>query len=313
MAEFKDQKRPLGRGLGSLLGGDLSATEEESQPVAATTAAPVEKEIPDDQRIWTLDIEWLAPNLYQPRKEFVAEKIKELSQSVKEKGILQPIVARKISHNNYEIIAGERRWRAAQLAGLQKVPVILKEVRNQESLELALIENIQRHDLNPIEEAEAYQKLADEFDLSQEEISKKVGKERATVANCLRLLGLSPEVKQMLVNGELTAGHGKALLVLTDPAKQRELAKRITSERLTVRAAEKLVQGVQQRRKDLDEPRGESGGVNIAANLVKGLQEDLIKKLQTKVEISYQKGQGAINIKFYNDEDLTRIIDQIKS
>ena len=196
----------------------------------------------DGQRVWMIDIEKLTGNVYQPRKIFLPEKIQELSASIKEKGILQPIVARRLGDDLFEIIAGERRWRAAQAAGLRSVPVILKEVENQESLELALIENLQRHDLNPIEEAEAFHQLSREFSLSQQEIAQKVGKDRATVANALRLLTLAPEVRQMLSSGELTTGHAKALLALPDLEKQKLLARKITSERLTVRAAEKLVQ-----------------------------------------------------------------------
>ncbi|MDZ4677304.1 MAG: ParB/RepB/Spo0J family partition protein [Oligoflexia bacterium] len=319
MAESKEpQKRSLGRGLSSLFGDDVVdefRSTPPGTPLVAPLSAPIKQaltaefadNIPDNQRVWQIDIEKLAANVYQPRKQFVSEKIQELAASIKEKGILQPIVARKIGQDQFEIIAGERRWRAAQLAGLQKVPVILKEVQNQESLELALIENLQRHDLNPIEEGEAFQQLCDEFGLSQQEVAQKVGKDRATVANTLRLLGLSPEVKQMLAQGEISAGHAKALLALTDPIKQRELAKKITSEKLTVRAAEKLVQTATKR-----SANAQGLEVNVAAKLVKGLQDDLAKTLGTKVEIAYNKGQGTISVKFYSDEDLTRIIERIK-
>lgn len=335
MAEIKEQKKSLGRGLGSLLGdsyiddfkatlpasftpappqGTKPAATAASAPVAATSGGMASTKIqntapavPEHQRVWDIDIEKIIPNEFQPRKTFVAEKIADLTASIKEKGILQPITVRKKGLDKFEIIAGERRWRAAQAAGLEKVPAIIKAVDDQESLELALIENLQRHDLNPIEEAEAYQQLADEFYLSQEEISKKVGKQRATVANTLRLLSLEKSVKEMLVSGELTPGHAKALLALNDQSKQKELAKKITSEKLTVRAAEKLIQSQAKRKTDtLDQ-------VNVAASLVKGLEEDLTKKLGTKVEISYNKGQGNIAIRFYSDEDLTRIIERIKN
>jgi ParB family chromosome partitioning protein len=265
--------------------------------------------VPDNQRIWQVDIEKIGANPFQPRRLFDTEKLKELSESIREKGILQPIIARRITNDSFEIIAGERRWRAAQLAGVAKVPVILKEVANQESLELALIENIQRHDLNPIEEAEAYRRLADEFSLSQQEVSQKVGKDRATVANSLRLLGLPKDVKDMLSRGEISTGHAKVLLALNDPAKQSELAKKINSEKLTVRAAEKLVQAVARRQG----AAGEHLNIDVSASLVKGLQDDLTKILGTKVEIAYQGGKGNINIRFYTDEDLTRIIERIKN
>ncbi len=313
MAESKEPvKRSLGRGLGSLLGDDVfenfTVTPPVAAPKSAVTILTPPQTIPDTQRIWSLDIEKLTGNVYQPRKLFAPEKLAELSASIKEKGILQPIVARRIDADHFEIIAGERRWRAAQAAGLKKVPVILKEVEDQESLELALIENLQRHDLNPIEEAEAYQQLANEFSLGQQEIAQKVGKDRVTVANSLRLLNLTPEVRQMLVQGEITTGHAKVLLALNDPTKQKALAKKITGEKLTVRAAEKLVQGTLKRN------ASDAAGfqMDVAGKLVKGLEEDLAKTLGTKVEILYNKGKGSIAIRFYSDDDLTRIIEKIK-
>ena len=319
MSEAKElSKRPLGRGLGSLLGD--GALENFTMTAPATSpagASEIKGTLSGDvvpagegQRVWMIDIEKLTGNVYQPRKVFVTEKIQELAASIKEKGILQPIVARRLGSQSFEIIAGERRWRAAQMAGLQSVPVILKDVENQESLELALIENLQRHDLNPIEEAEAFHQLSKEFTLSQQEIAQKVGKDRATVANALRLLALPQEVKQMLSSGELTSGHAKALLALSDPDKQKLLARKITSEKLTVRAAEKLVQGAAHHRKE-----GGPGAltINVAAKLVEGLQEDLTKTLGTKVEIQYNGGKGNISIRFYSDEDLTRIIEKIKN
>src|SRR5271163_2651085 len=179
MAEMikENTKRSLGRGLGSLLGDDVIENFKVTPPVSApaNVLAPPPV-VTDTQRIWTVDIEKLTGNVYQPRKLFAPEKLQELAASIKEKGILQPIVARKLDGDHFEIIAGERRWRAAQAAGLKKVPIILKEADDQESLELALIENLQRHDLNPIEEAEAYQQLANEFSLNQQEIAQKVGK-----------------------------------------------------------------------------------------------------------------------------------------
>jgi ParB family chromosome partitioning protein len=306
MAEIKDmQKKPLGRGLGSLLGDDF--LDEAPKAKTEVIIQKVETAIPENQRIWEVDIEKITPNEFQPRKTFVAEKLAELTASIKEKGILQPIVVRKTAPDKFELIAGERRWRAAQAAGLHKVPVIIKNVQNQESLELALIENIQRHDLNPIDEAEAYQQLAQQFLLSQAEIAQKVGKERATVANALRLLSLEPSVRQMLINGEITTGHAKALLAMPDQSKQKELAKKITSEKLTVRAAEKIIQASQKKKGSADDL-----DIDVSLRLIKGLQDDLIKALGTKVEINYNGGKGTVAIKFYSDEDLTRIIERIK-
>jgi ParB family chromosome partitioning protein len=330
MAETKEMKRSLGRGLGSLLGDDLVdefrstgpiTTTFQTAGIGATSAAseavtlqapiaPTVEPVNMQAGVWLVDIEKIMPNVYQPRKIFAPEKLQELAASIKEKGIIQPIVVRKIAPDQFELIAGERRWRAAQVAGLDRVPVIVKDVEDQESLELALIENLQRHDLNPIEEAEAYQRLAAEFSLNQSEIAQKVGKDRATVANAIRLLGLSEEVRMMLSTGELTAGHAKALLALNDPSKQKELAKKITSEKLTVRAAEKLVQTAVKRTSKLDVLSADG---ELKARLVKGLQDDLTKALGTKVEIHYHNGQGNIYIKFYSDEDLSRITEKIKN
>jgi len=304
----KEAKRTsLGRGLGSLLGDDVFSDTSRLTAGAPPTAV-AEGDFSDKTRIWQVDIDRISPNQYQPRKEFLPEKIQELAASIKEKGILQPILVRR-SGERYEIIAGERRWRAAQAAGLHRVPVIILEAKNQESLELALIENIQRHDLNPLEEADAYEQLINEFGLTQQEVATKVGKERATVANTLRLLSLPQEVKQLISNGELSVGHAKALMALQDPIKQKELAKRIQSEKLTVRAAEKLIQTMDKRRSVAGTALAH---MDVAKQLVQGLSEDLRKTLGTKVEIMYNAGRGKIEVAFYSDDDLNRIIERIK-
>lgn len=324
----KNQPRGLGRGLGSLFGDDASEkkvpraiieTKEEQASVAkapeAKAAEPVaekevvkEEKIPEESRIWMVDVAKLKTNNYQPRKYFDKEKIQELSLSIKEQGILQPIVARKSITGNYEIIAGERRWRAAQQAGLHEVPVILKEMDDQKSLELALIENIQRENLNPMEEAEAYEQLIREFNLTQSQVSEKVGKDRATVANSLRLLTLAPEVKNMLIQGEITAGHAKALLVIVDHEKQKEVAKKIASEKLTVRAAEKLVKGAAKNKeaKEMNEDE------KLSHELAQLMAEDLQKALGTKVKIDYNQGAGKLTIAFYSDAELNQITERIK-
>ena len=327
MAEItKETKRTsLGRGLGSLFGDDIfddspaktaspnnhpAQSAEQTRPQPAAELKESDSAI-DQSRIWQVDIERLIPNQFQPRKEFSVEKIQELTASIKEKGILQPILVRR-SGDRYEIIAGERRWRASQAAGLHRVPVIVHAAKNQESLELALIENIQRHDLNPLEEALGYEQLINEFGLTQQEVATKVGKDRATVANMLRLLTLPQEVKLLISNGEISVGHAKALLALQDPIKQKELAKRIHSEKLTVRAAEKLIQSMDRRRSHAGEGASALAQLDVAKQLVQGLSEDLRKTLGTKVEIVYNSGRGKIDISFYSDDDLNRIIERIK-
>ncbi len=334
------QQKGLGRGLGSLFGSELakvefkdldsSKEENKSEPIKAKSILPdpvvykkeepakesekviaapvtlVATEIPEENRIWNMAIEKLIINNFQPRKHFDKEKIQELSNSIKEQGILLPIVARKTIKGEYEIIAGERRWRAAQLAGLHEVPVILKDIDDQKSLELALIENIQRENLNAIEEAEAFERLAKEFNLTQQQISEKVGKDRTTITNILRLLSLAPEVKNMVIMGELSTGHAKALLAITDPVKQREVAKKIASEKLTVRAAEKLAKSAT-RTKDTSSKTDE-----VTDQLITMMGDDLQKALGTKVKIDYSKGIGKISVFFYSDSELTQISERFK-
>ena len=258
-----------------------------------------------DQRIWDIAVDKILPHKKQPRQVFDKQKLLELSQSIKEKGILQPVIVRKRSENVFELIAGERRWRAAQQAGLHSVPAIIKEVKDQESLELALIENIQRHDLNPIDEAEAYQRLQDEYGLTQNQVAEKVGKDRTTVANSLRLLALCVDVRNMLISGELSVGHAKVLLAVTDFNLQKKIAKKITSQNLTVRATERLVKNHQVRRKPSD--------TQGTSSLVQTLSNDLQKTLGRKVEIDYKDGKGCLRIYFYSNDELNEISEKLKT
>ncbi|MES2768420.1 MAG: ParB/RepB/Spo0J family partition protein [Bdellovibrionota bacterium] len=320
--EKNNQSKGLGRGLGSLFGSELSQDDAKSVlsnlseekkaetfVVEAPAHAPVvvapAAQISDEDRIWQIPVEKLKINNFQPRKHFDKEKITELSLSIKEQGILQPIVARRSIKGDFEIIAGERRWRAAQAAGLLEVPVILKDIDDQKSLELALIENIQRENLNAIEEAEAYEQLAREFSLTQQQISEKVGKERATVANSLRLLTLVPEVRNMIITGEITAGHAKALLAITDPAAQKAVAKKIASEKLTVRAAEKLIRSANKTKEAQSKDE-------TTESLISLMAEDIQKILGTKVKIDYTDGAGKISIFFYSDAEFNQITDKLK-
>lgn len=268
-----------------------------------------DQKIPEGSRIWRISIEKVIPNQYQPRQHFDKEKVEELSASIKEQGILQPIVARKTKDQKFEIISGERRWRAAQMAGLTEVPVIIKNVEDKTSLELALIENIQRANLNPMEEAEAYQRLADDFSMTQEQIAKKVGKKRASVANTLRLLSLSPEVRTYLIEGKVSQGHAKALLSVGDPIKQRELASRIVSEKLSVRAAEALAAQTQ-----VSKPvnNTQKVGDEISNKLAAGIAADLQKLMGTKVKIDYSGGKGKIQVMFYTDDQFNSIVEGMK-
>ncbi|GJM15752.1 MAG: chromosome partitioning protein ParB [Thermodesulfobacteriota bacterium] len=244
------------------------------------------------------------PNSSQPRKEFDEEAIGELANSIKEKGILQPLVVRTVE-NGYEIIAGERRWRAAQRAGVTRVPVIIKEASDREVMELALIENLQREDLNPIEEAVAYQHLIDEFELTHEDVSRQIGKERSTITNQLRLLKLPDEAKAALIAGDITSGHARAILSIESPAEAREALKAIQKQRLSVRNTEQLIKKISKRKKK--ETATEPEDIYL-----KQILDELKNVLSTQVRIVDKQGKGKIEIDYYSSDELERLISLLK-
>lgn len=247
----------------------------------------------------------LKPNMFQPRKDFDEETISELASSIKEKGILQPLVVRTIS-GGYEIIAGERRWRAAQRAGITRVPVIIKEATDREVLELALIENLQREDLNPIEEAVAYQQLIDEFELTHEDVSRQIGKDRSTITNQLRLLKLPEEAKKALIAGDITAGHARAILSIESSAEAREALKAIQKQKLSVRKTEQLIQNISKRKKKDAKPRSDD-------IYIRQITDELKKSLSTQVRIVGKQGKGKIEIDYYSNEELERLTSILKA
>ena len=278
-------KRGLGRGLDALL-GDVAAAKETASPSHA------------------LPIEHLQRGKFQPRKDMNAEKLQELADSIKAQGIIQPIVVRKLDQDKYEIVAGERRWRAAQLAGLQQVPVVVKDIDDRATMAIALIENIQRQDLNPLEEAEALRRLLDEFTMTHQQIADAVGKSRVTVTNLLRLMDLQPEVKKLLVSGQLEMGHARALLGL-EGTKQVIAAQKIAREGLTVRMAEKLVKDAQ------TEPKPQKAKAVDHDTL--RLQNELTEKLGAKVVIDHKdNGAGKLVITYASLEELDGILEQIR-
>ena len=248
------------------------------------------------------------PNREQPRKNFDEDALLELAESIKQFGLLQPILVQD-RKDYYEIIAGERRWRAAKLAGLKEVPVIIKNLTEQEIVEIALIENIQREDLNPIEEALAYKKLLEEFNLKQDEVAERVSKSRTAVTNSMRLLKLSDDVQRMIIDEMITTGHARALLAIADPEQQYLLAQRIFDEKLSVREIEKIV-------KNMGKPAKEKKEKNIDENLqviYQDISEKLKVKLGTKVNVvPKENGSGKIEIEFYSHDELDRILSQIK-
>lgn len=311
-------KRGLGKGLGVLFGDEVA---QEDTPVVkrerktATKKAETNKdkeivekivEVPVEQK---LKISLIEPNSSQPRKKFDEEGLQELANSIKEFGILQPLLVQQ-KDDHYEIIAGERRWRAAKLAGLVEVPVLIREYDKQRTMEIALIENVQRADLNPIEEAMAYQRLIQEFELTQEEIANRVSKNRATITNSMRLLKLDQRVQQFLVDGQISSGHARALLGLDDGEKQYQAAKRIIQESLSVRDVEKLVKLLNRPEKEKKQPEN---GPDI--NLIYRQIEDKLKTIMgTKVIINRKdKNKGRIEIEYYSQEELERLIELMES
>ena len=252
-------------------------------------------------------ITMVEPNREQPRRKFDEDALQELADSIKQFGVLQPLVVQD-RKNHYEIIAGERRWRASKLAGLKEVPVIIKDYTEQEIVEISLIENIQREDLNAIEEANAYKELAEKFNLKQDEIAEKVSKSRSEITNSMRLLKLCPEVQQMIVDEMLSKGHARTLLAVDDPAKQYELAQRAFDEKLSVRDVEKLV-------KQLDKPVKEKPVTDEKLQIFyNDVAEKLKKVLGTKVTINGKgNGAGSFNIEFYSTDDFDKIVDKLNN
>ena len=252
-------------------------------------------------------IEEVIPNRSQPRKRFDESKLQELAESIKRNGILEPLLVRKVEQG-YEIIVGERRWRAAQKAGLKEVPVLLKEVEGREALEISLIENLQRENLNPIEEAVGYRRLIEEFDINQEEVGTRVGKDRTTVANTLRLLKLPPEVIEQLIQNHITSGHARAILSLETKEKQKEFCTVIIQKGLSVRETESLAKRWAGRPKRGAASQAIKGEVTSQLN---ALQDTLRQRLATKVQIVPKGKKGKIEIEYYSFEDLDRIVEAI--
>lgn len=281
------QKRGLGRGLSALI---------PDEPIQET------KVNDDTDNITNVEISLIEPNINQPRKEFGPEALQEMSESIKKYGVLQPIIVRKVV-DGYQIIAGERRWRASKEAGLKEIPCIIKDVEEIVTAEIAITENIQREDLNAIEEAMAYKSLIDKYDLTQEQVSKSVGKSRPYIANLLRLLTLDERVIILISNGEISTGHGKALLQLNDKGKQYEVADLIVEKELSVRATEKLIKELN------DNTKVKGKEIKDKDPNVIYIEDSLRKLLGTKVNINVGKNKGKIEIEYYNNEDLDRILD----
>ncbi len=310
MATGKKTNRGLGKGLGALF-ADTSVSKNPTAK-AETTGGNENKIITDDKQKSgeaIVSIALVVPNAGQPRKEFNKELLDELTESVKQYGVLQPLIVKK-KGTTYEIIAGERRWRAAQAAGLKEIPVVIRDYSKQEAMEISIIENVQRADLNPIEEAKAYSMLMNDYNLTQEDVAAKVSKNRATIANTLRLLKLDDEVQNMMIEGVLTSGHARALLSIEDKDKQRELAREVVDKNLSVREIEKYIKQLKTAPK-AKKKKDEDKSLDIYYNQY---EDKLRSKLGTKVHINRKdKNKGRIEIDYYSTSELERIMDLIDS
>ena len=287
--------RGLGKGLDLLIPNTVGETKKEKE----------KSKTKEDAGQVVVKITQVEPNREQPRKNFDEDSLQELADSIKQFGLLRPILVQD-KEDHYEIIAGERRWRAAKLAGLKEVPVIIRKYSKQEIVEISLIENIQREDLNPIEEAQAYKRLLNEFHLKQDEVAERVSKSRTAVTNSMRLLKLCDEVQQMLIDDMISTGHARALLAVEDPEEQYALAQRIFDEKLSVREVEKLVKD----RKKPEKPKKKEDETLKA--IYSDIGEKLKQHLSTKVTVSAKgNGAGKIEIEFYNHDDLDRLLEMI--
>ena len=291
MASERGLGKGLGKGLGALL-GDAALQNQEGGSVS-------------------LPIAQVEPGLKQPRKRFDPETLADLAESIRTHGIIQPLTVRRLGSGYYQIIAGERRWRAAKLAGLTEVPAVIMEADDRKVMELGLIENLQREDLNPMEEAMGYQALIEEYGLTQEEAARRVGKSRPAVANALRLMALPDAIRALVEEGKLSAGHARALLSVPDSTSQKKLAQKVVAEGLSVRQTEALAKRLAREREELEEHGGEK-----PVDPMKLYRDAAAKELSTrwgrKVSITMGPKKGKLEFEFYNDEDLTELLDRLE-
>ncbi|MCF0143492.1 MAG: ParB/RepB/Spo0J family partition protein [Firmicutes bacterium] len=304
----KAKAKGLGRGLDALF-GDAEVAPVEKKPAAKKTAKAAAKEEPEaaEGGVLYIDINDIKPNSSQPRKTFDEEKLEELASSIERHGLIQPIVLRKLG-KGYEIVAGERRWRASRLVGLKQVPCIVKELTDEENMLLAIIENMQREDLNPIEEAEGLKQMIDTYGLTQEQVSYSVGKSRPYITNSLRLLKLPEEVQKLTAEGKLSTGHARALAAIKDKDILLELAKRTAAEGLSVRQIETLAKKEKEPAKKAKKPAAPAKTADE-----KRVEEDLKNALGTRVSLNRKGKKGKIEIEFYSTEELERLIDLLKT
>ncbi len=299
-------KRGLGKGLDAL----IPETEKSAKDNSSVNKAETEKEVVKEviKEIDTIDINKIEPNATQPRKFFDEDSLQELAESIRQHGLIEPLIVQKSKEDFYSIIAGERRWRAARIAGLKDIPVIVKEYNSQQIIEIALIENLQREDLNPIEEAEAFNRLIEEYNLKQDEVAEKVSKSRVTITNSLRLLKLDERVRNMIIEDKIKSGHARALLAIEDVDEQYNAAVKIFDEKLSVRETERLVKLINS--KETAPKKEEKIETQQEKLIFKQYEEKLKLVMGTKVNISHKNdGKGKIEIEYYSPEEFERLID----
>lgn len=298
------KKGGLGKGLDSLMPNKVN-TRQLNQGISQD---PAEKET-----VKQVKLSLVEPNRDQPRKKFSEESLAELADSIRQYGIIQPLIVQD-KNGYYEIIAGERRWRAAKLAGLKEIPIIIRDISQQEVMEISLIENIQRENLNPIEEALAYKRLLEEFNLKQEEVAKRVSKSRTAVTNSMRLLKLTEDVQQMVIDEKLTMGHARCLIAIEDPDLQKQIALQVIDKNLSVRDTEKLMKKLQKQKESAEEEQKKTAEDSVLTAVYEHIAEQMKTILGTKVEIRRKdKEKGKIEIEYYSQDELDRLLQLMKT
>lgn len=298
------KKGGLGKGLDSLMPNKVN-TRQLNQGISQD---PAEKE-----PVKQVKLSLIEPNRDQPRKKFSEESLAELADSIRQYGIIQPLIVQD-KNGYYEIIAGERRWRAAKLAGLKEIPIIIRDISQQEVMEISLIENIQRENLNPIEEALAYKRLLEEFNLKQEEVAKRVSKSRTAVTNSMRLLKLTEDVQQMVIDEKLTMGHARCLIAIEDPDLQKQIALQVIDKNLSVRDTEKLMKKLQKQKESAEEEQKKTAEDSALTAVYEHIAEQMKTILGTKVEIRRKdKEKGKIEIEYYSQDELDRLLQLMKT
>lgn len=291
-------KRGLGKGIGALFGNDIEETD-----IVAQDIHQINKN--DKEKVTSLKLAQIEPNKEQPRKNFDEEKLQQLADSIKQHGVIQPIIVKDLNNGYYQIVAGERRWRASRIAGITEIPAIIRTYDELATMQIALIENLQREDLNPIEEALSYKALLDDFALTQEKVSEQVGKSRSAIANTIRLLSLPKQVQKMLEEGAISGGHARAILSVTSEEGKLQLAEKIIENELNVRQAEQLAKALNAQKPEKEPTQPQTSAFDLQ---LQGIQKRMSDLLGTKVKILNGAKKGKIEIEYYSANDLERVL-----